>query len=68
MILITTAGKVGALKATALRAAGVDVVEGNLDDPGTIDVAMRGISSIVLVSPPVVAQELNVIASAIPPI
>jgi uncharacterized protein YbjT (DUF2867 family) len=85
MILITTAGKVGAqaarllalrsqpvrilvrdpLKATALRAAGVDVVEGNLDDPVTIDAAMRGISSVVLVSPPVVAQELNVIASAV---
>jgi uncharacterized protein YbjT (DUF2867 family) len=85
VILITTAGKVGAqaarllalrsqpvrilvrdpLKATALRAAGVDVVEGNLELPDTIDAAMRGISSVVLVSPPVVAQELNVIASAV---
>jgi uncharacterized protein YbjT (DUF2867 family) len=85
MILITTAGKVGAqaarllalrsqpvrilvrdpLKATALRAAGVDVVAGDLDVPATIDAAMQDISSVVLVSPPVVAQELNVIASAV---
>jgi uncharacterized protein YbjT (DUF2867 family) len=85
MILITTAGKVGAQaarllalrsqpvrilvrdprKATALRAAGVDVVKGDLDVPATIDAAMQGISSVVLVSPPAVAQELNVIDSAV---
>jgi uncharacterized protein YbjT (DUF2867 family) len=85
MILITTAGKVGAEaarllaerdepvrvlvrdpeKAAALARAGVDVVEGDLEVPATIDVAMQGVSSVVLVSPAVTAQELNVIDSAV---
>jgi uncharacterized protein YbjT (DUF2867 family) len=85
MILITTAGKVGAQasrllnergapvrilvrgseKAAALAQAGVDVVEGDLEAPATIDVAMQGVSSVVLVSPAVTAQELNVIDSAV---
>jgi uncharacterized protein YbjT (DUF2867 family) len=85
MILITTAGKVGAeaarllaqrgepvrvlvrdpAKATALAQAGADVAVGDLDVPATIDAAMRGISAVVLVSPAIPAQELNVVASAV---
>ena len=85
MILITTAGKVGAEtarllaqrgepvrvlvrdpeKATAPAQAGADVAVGDLDVPATIDAAMRGISAVVLVSPAIPAQELNVIASAV---
>lgn len=84
MLLITTAGKVGAEvarllaqrgasvrvlardpeKATALRQVGVDVVEGNLDAPATIDAAIQDVTSVVLVSPAVPAQELNVVDSA----
>ena len=84
MILITTAGKVGAeaarllaqrgepvrvlvrdpAKATALAQAGADVAVGDLDVPATIDAAMRGISAVVLVSPAIPAQELNVVASS----
>jgi uncharacterized protein YbjT (DUF2867 family) len=51
-------------KATALRQLGVDVAEGDLDAPATIDAAMPGVTSIVLVSPAIPAQELNVIDSA----
>jgi uncharacterized protein YbjT (DUF2867 family) len=51
-------------KASALRQVGVDVAEGDLDAPATIDAAMRDVTGVVLVSPAVVAQELNVIASA----
>jgi uncharacterized protein YbjT (DUF2867 family) len=51
-------------KATALRQVGVDVVEGDLDAPATIDAAMQDVTSVVLVSPAVPAQELNVVDSA----
>jgi len=51
-------------KATALRQGGVDVVEGDLDVPATIDAAMQDVTSVVLVSPAVPAQELNVVDSA----
>jgi uncharacterized protein YbjT (DUF2867 family) len=51
-------------RATALRQLGVDVVEGDLDDSTSIDAAMHGVTSVVLVSPAVPAQELNVIESA----
>ena len=84
MILITTAGKVGAeaarllaqrkepvrilvrdpAKATALAKTGVDVAVGDLDVPSTIDAAMHGVTAIVLVSPAIPAQELNVVHSA----
>ena len=84
MILITTAGKVGAEaarllaqreepvrvlvrdpgKAAALAQLGVDVAVGDLGVPATVDAAMRGVSAVVLVSPAVPAQELNVVASA----
>jgi uncharacterized protein YbjT (DUF2867 family) len=84
MILVTTAGKVGAEaarlltqkdesvrvlvrnpeKAAALRQLGVDVAEGDLDDSASVDAAMHGVTSLVLVSPAVPAQELGVIDSA----
>ena len=84
MILITTAGKVGAAaarllaqrgqpvrvlvrdpeKATALAQLGVDVAVGDLGVPATINAAMRGVSAVVLVSPAIPVQELNVVTSA----
>jgi uncharacterized protein YbjT (DUF2867 family) len=84
MILITTAGKVGAeagrllsaqgepvrilarnpAKVAALSRAGVEVVEGDLEVPASIDAAMRDVSSVILVSLAIPNQELNVVASA----
>ena len=51
-------------KAALLAAAGAEIAEGDLDAPATIDDAMTGVSTVVLVSPAVPAQELNVVASA----
>ena len=51
-------------KATALSQLGVQVAEGDLDDAASLDAAMDGVRSVVLVSPAVPAQELNVIDSA----
>lgn len=84
VILVATAGKVGAEaalllaqqgtpvrvltrhpeKVTVLAQAGVDVALGDLDAAATVDAAMRDVSSVLLVSPAVPAQELNVIESA----
>jgi uncharacterized protein YbjT (DUF2867 family) len=84
MILIATAGKVGAEaarlltaqgepvrilarnpeKVAALSQAGVEVVEGDLEVPASIDAAMRGVSSVILVSLAIPNQELNVVTSA----
>src|SRR3984957_14358485 len=86
MILVTTAGKVGAetarllrerdvpvrvlvrdpakASARALAEAGAEIVPGDLGGPASVDEAMRGVSGVVLVSPAVPAQELNVVASA----
>ena len=52
-------------KAAALAKGGVDVFRGDLEDPSSIDAAMQGVSSVVLVTRPVVEQELNVIDSAV---
>jgi uncharacterized protein YbjT (DUF2867 family) len=52
-------------KAAALAADGVAVFEGDLEVPASIDAAMEGVSSVVLVTAPVVQQELNVIDSAV---
>jgi uncharacterized protein YbjT (DUF2867 family) len=52
-------------KATALAQAGAEVAEGDLEVPATIDAAMQGISAVLLVSPAIPAQELNVVASAV---
>src|SRR5580700_3203249 len=85
MILVTTAGKIGAEasrllaqrgapvrvlvrspeKVSALAQAGVDVCKGDLEAPATIDAAMRDVTSVVLVSPAIPRQELNVVASAV---
>ncbi|MGI8713170.1 MAG: NAD(P)H-binding protein [Solirubrobacteraceae bacterium] len=51
-------------KATALTQAGVDVAEGDLEAPTTIDAAMQDVTTVVLVSPAVPAQELSVIDGA----
>jgi len=52
-------------KAEALAEAGAEIAEGDLEAPLTIDEAMAGITTVVLVSPGVPAQELNVIHSAV---
>src|ERR1700730_7124318 len=85
MILVTTAGKIGAEASrllaqrgapvrvlvrnpenvTGLPQAGVEVCKGDLAVPATIDAAMQGVTSVVLVSPAIPRQELNVVASAV---
>jgi len=84
MILITTAGKVGAEAARLLAAqgepvrvlvrnpekvatlsqAGIEIVEGDLEVPASFDAALRGVSSVILVSLAIPTQELNVVDSA----
>jgi uncharacterized protein YbjT (DUF2867 family) len=51
-------------KAKALADAGAEVAVGDLDVPASIDEAMAGVTAVILVSPAVPAQELNVVASA----
>jgi uncharacterized protein YbjT (DUF2867 family) len=51
-------------KAKVLADAGAHVVGGDLQVPASIDAAMAGVTAVVLVSPAVPAQELNVVASA----
>src|SRR6202023_1641938 len=51
-------------KAKALADAGAEVAVGDLAVPASIDEAMAGVTRVVLVSPAVPAQELNVVASA----
>jgi uncharacterized protein YbjT (DUF2867 family) len=50
--------------AKALADAGAEVAAGDLDAPESIDQAMTGVTAVLLVSPGVPAQELNVVASA----
>ena len=79
MILIITAGKVGSAAARQLaglgipvrvlarhleRAAGLTHAGVDVYVPESIDQAVRGISSVILVTAPVVQQELSVIDSA----
>jgi uncharacterized protein YbjT (DUF2867 family) len=52
-------------KAESLAEAGAEVAVGDLDVPASIDEAMTGIKSVVLVSPAVPAQELSVVRSAV---
>lgn len=52
-------------KATPLASAGVEVVKGDLEVRTTIDAAMQDVSSVVLVSLAIPAQELNVVDSAV---
>ena len=51
-------------KVTALAEVGVEIAVGDLNTPASIDEAMTGVTSVILVSPAVPAQELNVVASA----
>jgi uncharacterized protein YbjT (DUF2867 family) len=51
-------------KGMALGDAGAEISVGDLDVPESIDEAMTGVTAVVLVSPAVPAQELNVVASA----
>ncbi|MFS8204362.1 NmrA family NAD(P)-binding protein (plasmid) [Streptomyces sp. CWNU-52B] len=51
-------------KALVDAGAGAQVVVGDLEAPASIDAAMAGVTAVVLVSPAVPAQELNVVASA----
>jgi uncharacterized protein YbjT (DUF2867 family) len=51
-------------KAAALAQTGVEVFPGDLDSPESIDQAMRGVSRVILVTQPVLSQELSVIDSA----
>jgi uncharacterized protein YbjT (DUF2867 family) len=45
--------------------SGIEIVTGDFDRPDTLDAAMRGIETVVLVSPAVPAQEIAVIDSAV---
>ena len=78
MILITTAGKIGAEasrllaqrgapvrvlvrnpeKVATLAEAGVEVCRGDLEVPATIEAAMRGVTSVLLVSPAILGPRL----------
>ena len=44
--------------------AGAEIAVGDLDVPASIDEAMASVTAVVLVSPAVPAQELNVVSSA----
>jgi uncharacterized protein YbjT (DUF2867 family) len=50
--------------ARALAEAGAEIATGDLGAPASVDDAMTGVSAVVLVSPAVPAQELNVVHSA----
>jgi uncharacterized protein YbjT (DUF2867 family) len=51
--------------AAALAEAGAEVAEGDLEIPESIAAAMKGVTAVVLVSPAIPAQELNVVDSAV---
>ena len=51
-------------KAASLAGAGVEVLEGDLEDAATIDAAMEGVSGVILVSLAVPHQELAVVDAA----
>jgi uncharacterized protein YbjT (DUF2867 family) len=51
-------------KAKTLADAGAEIAVGDLDVSARLDEAMSGVTGVILVSPAVPAQELNVIASA----
>ncbi len=52
-------------KATPLATAGAELAQADFDDPGAIDTALASVDTVILVSPGVPAQELNVVASAV---
>ncbi len=47
-----------------LQRAGVDVVTGDFDDHGSLDAAMDGVDTVVLISPALPQQEISVIDAA----
>ena len=51
-------------KAKALASAGAEIAVGDLDVTASLDAAMTGVTAVILVTPAVPAQELNVVASA----
>jgi uncharacterized protein YbjT (DUF2867 family) len=51
-------------KAKALADAGAEIAAGDLAVPASIDEAMAGVTTVILISPGVPAQELNVVGSA----
>jgi uncharacterized protein YbjT (DUF2867 family) len=51
-------------RAAAFAESGVEVAVGDLDDVPSLDAAMDGVSTIILVSPAVPAQELRVVGAA----
>jgi uncharacterized protein YbjT (DUF2867 family) len=51
-------------KAAELAQSGVEVFAGDLDSPESIDKAMQHVSRVILVTQPVLSQELSVIDSA----
>jgi uncharacterized protein YbjT (DUF2867 family) len=51
-------------KAKVLADAGAEIAVADLTVPASIDEAMEGVTGVILVSPAVPAQELNVVASA----
>jgi uncharacterized protein YbjT (DUF2867 family) len=52
-------------KAAPLAAAGAELARADFGDPGAIDAALAGVDTVILVSPGVPAQELNVVAGAV---
>jgi uncharacterized protein YbjT (DUF2867 family) len=52
-------------KAKALADAGAEIAVGDLDVPASIDAALAGVTTVVLVSPAIPAQELNVVHGAV---
>jgi uncharacterized protein YbjT (DUF2867 family) len=51
-------------RAEPLTVAGAGLARADFDEPATIDAALAGVDTVILVSPGVPAQELNVVASA----
>jgi uncharacterized protein YbjT (DUF2867 family) len=52
-------------RARALADAGTEIAVGDLDVPASLDAAMAGVTTVILVSPAVPGQELNVVKSAV---
>ncbi len=51
-------------KTNALAEAGAEIAVGDLAVPSTLDAALAGVTTVILVSPAIPAQELNVAAAA----
>lgn len=52
-------------KIAALTQVGVEVAVGDLNEPSSIDAAMKDVSAVILVSPAIPVQELGVVKSAV---